>query len=1134
VVLCPSCGTENPERARFCLECGTPIVASTSASRERKFATALFADVVGSTALTEREDPEVVQAAIARTFDHQAAEIERYGGFLEKFMGDGLLAVFGVPTAHEDDPERAVRAALQLHHVTAALNRSFAAEGKPELAIRIGIEAGEVLVDLERVAGSRDRMLTGDAVNTAARLQALAAPGTVVVGPSVFAATKDAVEYRELAPLQLKGKSEPVPAWVATGMLASRAGERAQLGLEARLVGRDEELALLTGSLRRVASERRPALITVLGAAGVGKSRLARELRNSLAEGSETWLTGRCLPYGNVSYSALADAVKMTCGILDDDAPSEVSAKVASVAERLTGDRELAPQLEILVAGAADRAFGREDLFDAWRRFLESIAAPKPLVLVIEDAHWADEGLLDFLEHLADWAQERVTILVLSRPELLERRPAWGGGKRNATALYLDALTPSETEAMLDDLLATRLPDDLRQLIVERSDGNPLFSEEIVRMLIDRGILDATGGTWKVEGTVDRDQIPRSVQGLIASRIDSLPDLEKAIVQNASVVGRYFWLGAVAMLTRITQEEARDPLHGLLAKEVIVPRTSTTFSGELEFAFKHVLIRDVAYQSLPKSFRADKHVAVGRWAEEQAAQRSEDVAELLATHYTRALDLLEELGETGFGDVERDACRWARVAGERALRLWQQSDALRWFRTAADLSERIGLPDGERAAIRESFARASEGVEPYPVVEGAFQRALALYDAIGSDGDSGRVEAALALVAFRSGDEEGVLRWGGLALDHLEPIGESRDLAVALEHLGWYYRRKGLFADAEPYLRRAVSIADRCGDPIVQGRAMLSLGSLLYRAGRMDEGLALHDQALKLARGVGDLDLLLSSLLVASEGLEESAGDYAGAVALLREGLDLARRAGHTQKLAWMLGNLSDYMVDLGRLDEVEELAREGLEVARSVGEVPRIGFSLVTLSYNHALKRELDEAERLLAELRDLMAGSAESYHLGWEPLLAGCLARGRGREDEATAVFLEGAERVGDRLELWGGQNLLLESARALERAGRTDEADLSLARLSSLAETSVPARAFLAWANGLLGHDHALLSDAAARFETLGRRVEQGRVLLDLGELAADPTTAARGRHLLAACGALLFLPEHATLQASGPGP
>ena len=535
MTVCPSCGTENPDGAKFCNACATPLEPERAGRKERKFATALFADLVGSTTLAEREDPEVVQSIVGRTFDRLSEEIARYEGLLEKFMGDAVLAVFGVPRAHEDDAERAVRAALEMGAVLSELNRGFAAEGKPTLEMRIGIEAGEVLVDLERASGPRDRMLTGDAVNTAARLQTSAEPGRVVVGPAVYASTKDVIDFRELEPLALKGKAEPVPAWEALRIKARTRGERPHLGLESRLVGRDEELAVMKQTLRRVESEGRPALVTVIGPAGVGKSRLVSELER-FAEGLPQivyWRRGRCLAYGNTSYSALADAIKAQCEIFEDDT-AEVAAKKADAAVReLFGDEEVAPQIRALVGAGDTRGMSREDLFEAWRRFLERMAARYPVVLVLDDLHWADEGLLDFVDHVADWAQGPILIVATARPELFEMRPTWGGGKRNAASIYLDPLSEAEGEAMLEDLVPGPLETELKRTIVERSEGNPLYVEEIVRKLIDDGVLRATDASrWEVARPVGDIELPRSIHGLIAARLDGLPEDEKAVLQE--------------------------------------------------------------------------------------------------------------------------------------------------------------------------------------------------------------------------------------------------------------------------------------------------------------------------------------------------------------------------------------------------------------------------------------------------------------------------------------------------------------------------------------------------------------------------------------------------------------------------
>jgi len=1105
------------------------------ARQERKFAAVLFADLVGSTSLAEQADPEVVQSVVGRAFDGLAQVIERYGGHLEKFMGDAVLAVFGAPLVHEDDPERAVRAALEIQAVLSELNRDFAAEGKPQLIMRIGIEAGEVLVDLDRVAGPRDRMVTGDAVNTAARLQAAAEPGRVIVGPAVYMSTRVVVDFRELPPLTLKGKAEPVPAWEAL-RVKSRRPERAPLGLEAKLIGRDEELALLKQTFHRMQSEGRPALITVLGPAGAGKSRLALELFRYLEGLAQPviWRKGRCLAYGNVSYSALAEAVKVECQILEDDPPETVGLKVSRAVEELFGDPALAPHIEVLVGSGREHHFSREDLFDAWRRFLERMAARKALVLTMEDIHWADDGLLDFIDHLADWAQGPILILALARAELLERRPGWGGGKRNYSAIYLEPLTRKETEAMVEDLLSTRLPDELTQVVVDRSDGNPLFVEEIIRMFVDRGVIRAEAARWDVVRPVEQVEVPRSIQALIAARLDSLPSEEKAIVQDAAVVGRAFWLGAVQRLSGRSQREAQEALNRLRLKGLVVTREPPTFSGELEFAFRHALIRDVAYESLPKSLRADRHVEVAGWAEEQAGERREEIAELLATHYLQALRFLDELGEINDrrDNVERKGFRWAKAAADRALRLWQQREAVRWFRTALELAGRIGLPKQEQASLWEWYARAGEEAEPYQEVAQALEHALALFDEVGNERDASRVQARLAWVAFLSGREEEVLPRAERAIARLEALGESRDLAIALHVRGWYMFRRVRYDEAERDLRRAIEMADRVGDQVTRGHAMVSLAFVFQQTGRGKECIALFEDALELARRAGDLSLLLRAQLHICGALEEILGEYRRAEALVREGLELARRTGNVGNIGWMEVMLSDQLFEMGKLEESERAARNGLEASRAVGEPLVVGYALERIALIHALRGQLEEAEQSLEELRPIVQENPEPWIQGWPPLVAGLVAQGRGREEEAARILAEGARPLLGRLFVYGGKSLLLECVRSLVRVGRAAEALPFRDRLQRLAASSTPARAFLAWADGLLEPEpdkaRALLADAARQLEALEHRVEVGRCLIDVAQaehrLRIDPTpTLARAREILVSSGATLFLRE-----------
>ena len=1107
----------------------TPSAAHRS---ERKFATALFADVVGSTTLAEREDPEVVRSLIGRTFERLVEAIERYGGVTEKFVGDAVLAVFGVPAAHEDDPERAVRSALDMQASVSELNHELAAEGRTELSVRIGIEAGEVLVEPDRVSASRDRILTGDAVNTAARLEAAADPGQVVVGPVAHAAAARTIEFRELAPLALKGKAEPVAAWEAVGARTS-GGARPPSRLWSPMMGRDEELAMLTQTFHRIVSEGRPALVTIFGAAGVGKSRLAFELSAALAAASPApvWRTGRCLAYGNASYSALADAVRTECGVLDDDAPEIVTTKVRTAVERLLGSAELAPAIEILIGSGSTYGSSREELFDAWRAFVERMASDAPLVLQLEDLHWADDGLLDLVDHLADWAQGPILLLALARPELLDARPAWGGGKRNFAALDLDPLAPDETRAMLDALLRTRLPDTIAHVIVERSEGYPLFNEEVVGMLLDRGLLRQNeAGEWALAGTPDQIEVPRSMKALIAARLDTLPADEKAILQDAAVVGRTFWLGAVSHLAGIDPAHARQTLGPLRVKEILTSRDVGTFSGDTEYVFRHVLSRDVAYGSLPKSERARKHVQMVDWAKEHTGERSDEIAAMLATHLVEALRYRAELGDPVDLGLVREALLWSRAAGRRSLALWEHREAARWFRSAADLAERADEPDEERASDLESFARAAEAVESYAVVAEASEQALELYLGLGRLADAGRIESWLAHVAFQSGDEDGVVRWAERALRRLEPLGDSSDLALALVYLGWYRHRIGRDDEAEPVLARAVDIAERTGDRVVHGEAMLALGMLMYKSGRSDDGMTLLASALDAARASRDLSFLLRALLVVSEAEELVTGDYERAAALVREGGKLAQRAGHVEQFAWMQGNLADYLADMGMLHEAEVCARDGLEAARLTGEVPRMGYSLLMLAWLLTLQDRLDEAEALLAEARLVVEQMSETYHEGWLPLIAAFIARARGDVGAATELLLDGARDATGRLEAWAGQLLLVECVRTLVRSGRREEAAPFRHELARIAATSIPARTALAWCDALLEPDPRRSAEALAQtadaLERLRRRLDLGRCLQDLAarerELGDEGgRTLVRARGFLASCGAELLL-------------
>ncbi|MEZ0235816.1 MAG: adenylate/guanylate cyclase domain-containing protein [Actinomycetota bacterium] len=1142
---CASCGGENPENAKFCLHCGAALEETAAPARmERKYATALFADLVGSTTLAEQQDPEIVQSVVGRTFDRLSAEIERYGGHLEKFMGDAVLAVFGIPKSHEDDPERAVRAALEMLAVLSELNRAFADEGKPQLAMRIGIEAGEVLVDLERATGSRDRMLTGDAVNIAARLQSAAEPGHIVVGPSVYAAVKDVIQLTELTPLTLKGKAEPVPAWNALSVPAKRRGERPALGLQSTLIGRDEELTVLKQTLHRIESEGRPALVTLIGPAGVGKSRLVHELSMHVEGLPQTfyWRAGRCLAYGNTSYSALADAVKAHCEVLEDDPADVALEKTTRAVVELFGDDDLAPLLAALVT-AADRVHSRESLFEAWRRFLERMAARYPLVLVLEDIHWADDGLLDFIEHAADWAQGPVMLLTLARPELLERRPTWGGGKRNAASIYLEPLTPDEDAAMVDDLLPGEISDELRKLIVDRAEGNPLYTEEIVRMLIDRGVIRATDASrWEVAATVADVDVPRSIQGLIAARLDGLPDEEKALLQDAAVVGRTFWLGSLAALAHVDAGVIREALGRLRVKELIVPHEPSSFRDEPEFSFHHSLLRDGAYDSLPKSLRAAKHEAVAAWAAERAGDRVDEISELIATHRLEAFRYREELGETGpeHEAAARHAFEWARAAGDRASAVWLPLEADRWYVRASDLADAASASTAERITIlRNRTGNVLIGYLTAGRAEAPVGELLALATSSGDRLSEGFALTRLAIIAFERGDDDAMWTSVDTAIAALEPLGDSPELADALRITGWARWRRGLAAEAEPTLRRAIEIASRVDASGTLAEATMDLAITVSMLGRGDEAIATIEEARRLARECGELNVLMRLNNNYPSTIETWTSDFARSREFLLEGEELARKAGVRVNIGWLLGSLGDNAAIAGDLREDERYQREAIEEARAVASEPLLGMRLNGLAHALMQQGRLEEARETLAAAIRIGEANPEAQNEIGLHLDRGILAILDGDLAEAVRVLVAGVEQarayhvdvfvegfahlVRTLVEL--DQREKAESYRDLTRDGQSPYAVAVGLAVDGMVATDA--------AEGV-----ALLREASDRLEALGVATDRGLVLLDLAQAQlragedALPTIA-QALDVLTSNGALGWLPRADAIEAEARG-
>jgi class 3 adenylate cyclase len=668
---CPNCGQENPEIAQFCLACGTSLAPAAGPAEERRVVSVLFVDLVGFTAAAEQRDPEDVRAILGPYYEGVRSEIERFGGEVEKFIGDAVMGVFGAPVAHGDDPERAVRAALAV--------RDWATE-QDGLDVRVGVNTGEAIVSLAARPSHGEAMVAGDVVNTAARLQAAAPIGSVLVGEQTYAATRTVIDYQPGPPVAAKGKAQPVAVWLAVGA-TSLAGERPHT--RAAMVGRDDELVVLERIWDRVVAERRPHLVTVFGPAGIGKSRLALEFTERVASLGGLVLKGRSIPYGaSTPYSAFSQHVKQVAGVFDSDELPEAQQKLRAAVDDLVGAGaadEHAANLAMLVGFEADRtAPDRETLFFSARVLVEALASREPVLLLFEDIHWADGSLLDLIETLAARVQGVPLLLIaLARPEVLSARSGWGGGLPAYTALPLDRLSDHEALELATRLLADADERVRAETVAATAEGNPLFIEELAASLAEHATSDASA-------------LPTSIRAIVAARLDALPPHERAVVLDAAVVGRVFWRGA---LERMNTRDDLSTLLGSLEQRDFVRREAVSrIQGDQQFAFKHALIRDVAYQTLPRAARRERHAAVARFLEETTGGAGQS-DEALGHHWRDA------------GEPAR-AVDYFVAAGDQAGRGWAKERAVSLYREALGL-----LPEGETERRREIQLRLAVSLQ---------------------------------------------------------------------------------------------------------------------------------------------------------------------------------------------------------------------------------------------------------------------------------------------------------------------------------------------------------------------------------------------------------------------------------------
>jgi class 3 adenylate cyclase/tetratricopeptide (TPR) repeat protein len=900
MLTCPSCGHENADGARFCSSCGTRLgQASEPAREERKVVTVLFADLVGFTSRAEQLDPEDVRAVLEPYHTHLRTELERRGGTVEKFIGDAVMALFGAPTAHEDDPERAIRAGL-------AIRDSIREQG--ELQVRIGITTGEALVALGARPTEGEGMASGDVVNTAARLQSAAPVNGILVDEATYRATRQPISYEPKDAIEAKGKAEPVPVWEVIEA-RSRYGEDVARSGGAPLVGREHESETLRGALQRARHEESTQLVTLVGVPGIGKSRLVSELFAALDREPDImyWRQGRCLPYGEgVTYWALTEMIKAHAGILETDSAEQVEEKLSQVVEEAldgTSDRHwVEGHLRPLVGRAPEEHSGgdrQSEAFAAWRRFFEALAERNPLILVFEDLHWADDSLLDFVDHLVDWATGVPMLVVCTaRPELLSRRPGWGGGKPNAATISLSPLSDDDTARLVHALLERAvLPADLQTTLIERAGGNPLYAEEFARMADEVG--ESPGEL----------RLPESVQGLIAARLDALPVEEKLLLQDAAVVGKVFWLGALTQIGGLERLEVELLLHRLERKEFVRRDRRSSVGEESQYAFSHLLVGDVAYSQIPRAARSRKHQAVAEWIE--SLGRPEDHAEMLAHHYLTALELDRAAG-IGTEELANRARFRLREAGDRAYALSAFPAARRFYGAAVELWP---INDEYRADLLFRHARAAHSFEPTRSLDLIIEARDALR-AVGDAAQAAEAEIFTGEIFWLLGRrDEGFERIrAAQTLIADQPKSYSKTYVVA--NLSRFEVLAGENEEAIRSGREALAMAEELGIDSLRSHALNNIGIgrvALGDVGGIDDleqsaAIAMEANSVESVRAYGNLASTLSSL-----------GELERAWTMTAEARRLAERFGVSDWLHWIRGDQCWLLYFLGRWDEAFE-----------------------------------------------------------------------------------------------------------------------------------------------------------------------------------------------------------------------
>jgi len=1106
-LACPSCGAANEPDDAFCGDCGTPLTGEAPAagraepSAERRLVSVLFADLVGFTSLSETRDAEEVRELLSRYFDICRRIIGVYGGTVEKFIGDAVMAVWGTPTATEDDAERAVRAALDLVSAVTALGDEVGAD---ELRARASVLTGEAAVTL---GAEGQGMVAGDLVNTASRIQSSAPPGAVYVGEATRRATEETVVYEDAGSFELKGKEGLTPLWRALRIVSGLRGSLKSHGLEAPFVGRDRELRTIKDLFHASADEGKARLLSITGIAGIGKSRLAWEFYKYFDGIAETiyWHRGRCLPYGEgVTYWALADMVRMRCRIAEDDDAAQGLEKMRAVLDEHLVDPEerafVEPRLAHLLGYAEQAEHEKHDLFAAWRLFFERLTATYPTVLAFEDLQWADESLLDFIEYLLDWSRDHpLFVVTLARPELLERRTTWGAGRRNFTSLFLEPLPHEVMDEILSGLVPG-LPEDLRDRILDRAEGVPLYAVETVRMLLDRGLLVQDGPAYRPAVAIDSLEVPETLHALIAARLDGLAAEERRLLQDGSVLGKTFSRDGLAALSGLATDRIDELLSSLVRKEVLGVQADPRSPEHGQYGFLQDLVRHVAYETLSRHDRRSRHLAA---AEHLLAAGDEDeLSEVVASHYVAAYEAVPDADDAA--EIKAMARTSLVRAGRHAASLAAAAEARRYFERAASLAD---LPVDRAALLAE--AGELSGRAGNPEAAGVLlEEAIDIYEQEGDTHAAARASIELGRAQlFSDAREEAIAR-----LEHAfevisndEPDEALASLAAQLSRAYWF-RGDLELAAARADLALDISERQQYWKPLV--KALRAQGAVAVSRGREEMAYALQKRGLELALEHDFTeDATNFYFLLSDHGFRHDR--YRAALEYLEQSLALARKIGNRPWEWSVLAERTYPQWMLGRWDEVTATALDfGEEQVNAGGVVLSVLQAGVSA---FAERGELDEARRL-HDLFARLEGTTDIQEQSAYAAATATLRRAEGRLEEALAAgeaALEVAAVFGPRFQ--GVKHGLVDALEAALALGDTDKVEGLLAFADGIAPAQrapyldVQVRRLRARTAG----DADALRAAVTRFRELEAPFWVAVTLLELAELTGDAASRDEAR-------------------------